>query len=378
MNSNKEVIFSLNNLKSGKVKIAGFDMDHTLIKPNNSRRFPKSPSDMVLNTPNVISVLKKYFYNGYTIVIFSNQSPRNKQKFNQLIERLNHVSNLLNDIPLNMLVSYKYNYYRKPLTGMFDLLVETIKKQGNKIDKKNSFYCGDAAGRPENWMGLGHKADFSNSDLFFAHNSGISFKYPEEIFGKIRLESSDKYYFPKRPFLNCTAPALNITLDGRVENPLYVIFLIGPPASGKTFMTKLLKKTTKKTYKVIEYDKFHNKPLDVIKDTISKGKNIILDGQNRDKAIRRQYMDAICVNNEKNKNLYFIAINMTTESNIIRQLNYFRCQSEKTNLIPTVVYRTFAKYYQPPQKTEGFKNVINYSVCPELKGRKKKLYEYYY
>ena len=34
----------------------------------------------------------------------------------------------------------------------------------------------------------------------------------------------------------------------------------------------------------------------------------------------------------------------------IKQLNYFRCQSQKGNLIPTVVYRTFAKYFQPPQK----------------------------
>ena len=33
------------------------------------------------------------------------------------------------------------------------------------MDKKNSFYSGDAAGRPENWLGLGKKADFSDSDL---------------------------------------------------------------------------------------------------------------------------------------------------------------------------------------------------------------------
>jgi bifunctional polynucleotide phosphatase/kinase len=378
MNSNKEVIFSLNNLKGEKVKIAGFDMDHTLIKPRKGHRFPKTPNDMELNTPNVISMLKKFHYNGYTIIIFSNQSPRNKDKFNKLIERLNHVVKLLHEIPINIVVSYKYNYYRKPMTGMFELVQAAIKDNKYKFDKKNSFYCGDAAGRPNDWLGFGRKADFSDSDLFFAHNAGITFKYPEEIFKNIQLESSDKYYFPKRPFLNCIPQPINIKLDDRITNPMYVIFLIGPPASGKSQLTKLIKKTTKKTFKVIEYDEYRNKPGDIIKDTAAMGKHMILDGQNRDVSVRKQYMNSICLNNEKNKNIYFVAINMTTDPAILRQLNYFRSQSEKTTLIATVVYRTFNKYYRPPRKEEGFKEIINYSVCPEFKGKKKKLYEYYY
>ena len=39
--------------------------------------------------------------------------------------------------------------------------------------KKNSFYCGDAAGR---------KNDFSDSDKNFAKNIGIEFYIPEKIF----------------------------------------------------------------------------------------------------------------------------------------------------------------------------------------------------
>jgi bifunctional polynucleotide phosphatase/kinase len=264
------------------------------------------------------------------------------------------------------------------MTGMFDLLQTTIKERGFKLDKKNSFYCGDAAGRPANWLGLGNKADFSDSDLFFAHNAGLTFKYPEEIFGNIRLEPTDKYYFPQRPFLDCTPQPLNIQLDDRVKDPLYVIFLVGPPASGKSQLTKLIKKTTKKTFTVIEYDAHRNKPVDAIKDAAAKGKHMILDGMNRDSAIRKQYMSYISVNNEKNKNLYFVAINLTTDPAIVRQMNYFRCQSEKGSLIATVVYRTYNKYYRPPRKEEGFKEIINYAVCPEFKGTKKKLYSYYY
>ena len=41
-----------------------------------------------------------------------------------------------------------------------------------QIDKKNSFYCGDAAGRVNNWT-AGKKKDFSCADRKYAHNIGL-------------------------------------------------------------------------------------------------------------------------------------------------------------------------------------------------------------
>ena len=57
--------------------------------------------------------------------------------------------------------------YRKPNKGMWDytLLLMPLIKSG--------FYCGDAAGRPK---------DFSDSDLNFAKNIGLSFHLPEDMF----------------------------------------------------------------------------------------------------------------------------------------------------------------------------------------------------
>ena len=68
--------------------------------------------------------------------------------------------------------------YRKPAVGGW----EYIKNQlfsGSKIDMPSSFYCGDAAGRPK--TATRHK-DFSDTDLKFAHNIGLTFKLPEEFF----------------------------------------------------------------------------------------------------------------------------------------------------------------------------------------------------
>ena len=44
---------------------------------------------------------------------------------------------------------------------------------------KGSFYCGDAAGRPKTAT---RPKDFSDSDIKFALNVGLTFKTPEELF----------------------------------------------------------------------------------------------------------------------------------------------------------------------------------------------------
>ena len=61
--------------------------------------------------------------------------------------------------------------YRKPGTKMWDVLE---KNNGDiKVDKKLSFYCGDAAGRK-----TGKHKDFSDSDLKFGLNVGLEFLTP--------------------------------------------------------------------------------------------------------------------------------------------------------------------------------------------------------
>lgn len=47
---------------------------------------------------------------------------------------------------------------------------------GIKVSLKDSFYCGDAAGRPKTAL---RPKDFSDTDLKFALNVGIDFKTPE-------------------------------------------------------------------------------------------------------------------------------------------------------------------------------------------------------
>jgi bifunctional polynucleotide phosphatase/kinase len=68
--------------------------------------------------------------------------------------------------------------YRKPALGMWEHLRDKIFEEF-KIDMKESFYCGDAAGRPKTAT---RPKDFTDTDLKFALNISLSFKTPEGFF----------------------------------------------------------------------------------------------------------------------------------------------------------------------------------------------------
>ena len=64
----------------------------------------------------------------------------------------------------------KESVFRKPSTGLWNRMLEILEKPSVS---KDSFYCGDAAGR---------KGDHSNDDLLYAVNCKVKFYTPEMWF----------------------------------------------------------------------------------------------------------------------------------------------------------------------------------------------------
>jgi len=95
------------------VKLACFDLDYTLIKPKSGNKFPKNKEDWCWNYDSVPKILRNYYENKYTIVIFTNQ--KNLKNYIDFKYKLDMITEKLN-IPINYFISTKNDKYRKPCT----------------------------------------------------------------------------------------------------------------------------------------------------------------------------------------------------------------------------------------------------------------------
>lgn len=86
------------------------------------------------------------------------------------------------DLPFQILVATSKDAYRKPSTGMWEFFCQSCNGDV-KVDKKKSFFVGDAAGRGK---------DHGKSDKEFAANCGLTFYTEEEFFLKELLGSKEK------------------------------------------------------------------------------------------------------------------------------------------------------------------------------------------
>lgn len=200
-----------------KVAVAAFDLDSTLVDTKSPTPFPRNGSDwrwLFANTktgiqklagvanpientkkaeeqqPKVIEVAVQG-PTPYIVVIFSNQggvvTKPDAKRYKYLKERIGQIAHDL-QAPFwfyaatkeskltetkSQDVSNKPVSFRKPAIGMWLHFVEELKEAGVEIDFEQSFFVGDAAGRPK---------DFSDSDLKFANTIGLRFHTPEEFF----------------------------------------------------------------------------------------------------------------------------------------------------------------------------------------------------
>lgn len=333
----------INNINS---KIAGFDLDYTLIKPKSNRRFPKDENDWKFlfgkdTKEKLIEVSKTH-----RIVIFTNQKGISKGKLtvDELQNKLNNFFKELN-INADVLISTKNDFYRKPLTGMWDFYKKTRK---NKISKKNSFYVGDAAGRiySEKLSNSKFRKDHSADDKYFAHNIKLNFFTPEEFFN-INI-NTDEYIVKEFDLENQSSGQININTSRNM------ILFVGAPASGKT----KLYKDKFSDYEHINMDTLKTKAkcLKSTENAMKYQKNIVIDNTNANYESRKIYLDLA---KKYNYNKYII--NFKTNRKINNYLNYYRVQKSKgkINLIPDVAYNVYYKKFEEPVSSEGI--VINYS-----------------
>lgn len=215
-----------------KEKIAGYDIDGTIIRTKSGNVFPKNADDWQLNYKEVSEKLKRLHADGYKICFFTNQGGIAKGKVNldefkkkicAIVERLGS--------PIQVFIAITDGIYRKPAPGMWLYLKESM-NQGVTIKLEKCFFVGDAAGRPEVGTGaIKRKKDHSLVDRLFAANIGISFYTPEEHFLGKKTEPWNKPAFEPKEVDN-NLPLLEPQDARLAPDGCEMILLVGLPGAG--------------------------------------------------------------------------------------------------------------------------------------------------
>ncbi len=294
--------------------IAGFDLDWTLVRTMRGK-FPKDVDDITM-LPNRISVLKELGRRGFTIVIFTNQKSTNENKVQFNLERVTIGIRLI-DIPVIVLMAVGDDIYRKPQTGMWSVLKQMI-------TVKSGFYCGDAAGRPQ---------DFSDSDRKFAENIGIKFYLPEELFQKV--ERVERVSGVER--ISGVERVGEVDTANQIELPSSksMVILMGMPGSGKsTYYRGSLEPLG---YVHISRDELKTIPKmkKMVREALSRNQLVAIDATNARQVHRQEYYTLAEEYGYTVTLLYFVG-----DGSGFNKL--------RDKPVPPVAYGTYYKYLEEP------------------------------
>lgn len=315
------VIYKVDGFRHRKM-IAGFDLDHTLIKPKSKAVIPKDIDDWQWLKPEVPEVIRGLYKKGYCIMVFTNQTFEWRvQQVKNIIDALGRESG---GIPLKAFILFGADY-RKPEKNIWE---QEVTKEW---DKKKSFYCGDA---------LGRHADWSDVDRGFANNVGIGFKSPEEIFsGGASENEGKKDCNGKRKPCVCMLP------DGYRE----VVVMVGFPGSGKTTLALDVFGGTNR-YVILHGDdlKTSKKMISVGRTHLEAGKSVVFDATNPSRAKRAEF---IGLAKEFGVSVRCIYVSTGMDESIKRN-------NEREKGVPRIAYNMYKKGFEMPDISEGCSVVI--------------------
>lgn len=324
-------IINNNNDDINKNKIAGFDLDNTIIKTKSGKKFPKDYEDWIFMYPNIIEKINDLYNNGFNIVIITNQ--KNLKNIDEWKQKIINIFTILN-INIDIYVSLIDNEYRKPNIGLWTKYINNY--------TPNTFYCGDACGRNN---------DHSDTDFKFALNLKIEFMSPEFLF----LSIDDKLQYTTK-YPNIFNESINKYFFNCCDYQELII-MVGPPGSGKTYYSK----NYINNYEYINRDteKTITRCLKLCEKYIVLKKNVVIDNTNPSKKSRKPFIDIA-----KKYNINIRCINFITSFDLCIHNNIYRNLTTDVNVVPKIVYNIYNKNFENPHKDEGFDiiEIFNFSL----------------
>ncbi|XP_068097427.1 bifunctional polynucleotide phosphatase/kinase [Hyperolius riggenbachi] len=368
----KLLVFNKKGVQASS-KIAGFDIDGTIITTKSGKVFPTSPDDWRILYPEIPKKLKELLNDGYKVVFFTNQLgiTRGKLKPEVFKAKAEAVLETLG-IPVQVLVATGMGIYRKPVTGMWDYLCEKA-NDGVSVEKEDCLYVGDAAGRPANWAPDRKKKDFSCSDRLFTMNIGIKFYTPEEFFlGWKKAQFQLPTFDPKK--LDPNGPLYDPPSSSLVSSSQEVVVTVGFPGAGKsTFIKEHL---VPKGYAYANRDTLGSwqKCVAACEEAVKNGKSIVIDNTNPDVESRGRYISCAQKAGVTVRCFLFTAtIELAKHNNRFREMTY---KGKGHVSVNDMIINSYKSKFVAPSVNEGFSEVLNILFVPKFEDPKlQSLYE---
>jgi bifunctional polynucleotide phosphatase/kinase len=354
------LVFTSENFPSSS-KIAGFDMDHTLIEPKSGAKFPRDSNDWRWMFPQVKSALANLYNQGYNIVIFSNQAGVTKGKQNPQ-DLKKKIENMMSDlgVPLQAILATADDKYRKPSTAVWDFYVAKV--NGAPVALSSSFYCGDAAGRsahPPKRL----KKDFSCSDRSFASNVGIPFHTESEFFlqeppSPFSWDSPDPAQLLAD--MNTSLQAKSVPSMWHVASQEMIIF-VGAPGSGKSTFARA--NLIPHGYVHINRDNLSTQAacMAAARKALESGKRVVVDNTSPARDGRAPYIQLA-----REFGIPVRCFRFRTDIALAKHLNMVREKTQGVQHIPEIGYNIFQSRLDEPSISEGFREVIDVPFVPRF------------
>ncbi|KAJ4935691.1 hypothetical protein JOQ06_017220 [Pogonophryne albipinna] len=348
----------------GSDKIAGFDIDGCIITTKSGKVFPTSPDDWRILYPEIQPRLASLLKKGYKVVFFTNQMGIARGKLRPEVFK-SKVEDILTklQLPVQVFVAAGSGIYRKPVMGMWNHLCDKA-NDGVTVDKTQTFYVGDAAGRPENWAPGRKKKDFSCSDRIFALNIGLQFHTPEEFFLGWKSAPYNLPHFDPRT-IDSTARLYDPPTASLTSSKTEVIVAVGFPASGKStfFNTHVVPKG----YVYVNRDTLGSwqSCVTLCERSLKEGRSVVVDNTNPDPESRKRYVDVAKAAGVPSRCFHFSASReQAKHNNRFREMNPSESKHMKVN---DMIFHSFKKHFLAPALSEGFSEILQIHFVPNFK-----------
>lgn len=364
--SDGDLLVYQKNLK-GSEKIAGYDMDGTLITTKSGKVFPTDYNDWKILFSEIPGKLKKLHASGYKIIIFTNQAgiASGKHTVEGVQKKISAIIGMLG-VPIQVFVSTGKGPYRKPALGMWEFLQKEA-NGGVEIDLAESMYIGDAAGRPA--VGK-KKKDFSFSDRLFALNVGVKFFTPEEHFLDAKIQDFNMPDFDPHQ-VDASLPLYEPSDTLVPKHKLEVVMMVGFPGSGKSFFCSSHLEPL--GYVTANRDTIGSwqKCLALMEKSLKEGKHVVVDNTHPDKESRQRYIE---VAKKLGASVRCFILNVSKDH--ARHNNKYReFKGEDHTKVGEMIFNMYKSKYVEPSLEEGFSDIVKVNFIPEFKKNKdEKLY----